>query len=135
MRRLLFLLFGTILLFTSPLYVQAQDARVIELKRDDAVQAAKLYEEMKSAEKRWEEFQAHVKSTYLTFDKDLSCEPLLCFGDARSFDNGFIFSSDFRFIVPKPVTPQIQTFWNSCNTVVPVVSTNSPGGLLGGPIQ
>jgi hypothetical protein len=122
-----------VLLFNTPLHVEAQNAKVMALSTDDAAQAKKLHVEMKAAEKAWEDFNKKVKKEYASKDS--------------GFEYGFTFSEDFKYIVPDAsatwttatgtitITPNCcgaQTYWYpSCGTTCCCGSTAGTCGCGG----
>ena len=92
----------------------AQNAKVVELKPSESIEAKATYEQMKAAEKKWEDFQARVQGTY------------------KGFDVGLDFDSDFRFIVPKAAQPSATTWPNSCFTVASATTNLSPNMFSNG---
>lgn len=103
--------------------VSAQDAPVIELKAADAAEAQKLYAQMKAAETAYQQFTEKIKAKYLFMSPDDddrgSCFVMLADGKQGCTRRGFatldfIFSADFRFIVPKPV--EAGTTQQPCST-------------------
>jgi hypothetical protein len=92
-----YLWIAALLLLGTPLF--AQDAKVVELIPSDAREAKAAYDEMKAAEKKWQDLNAKLQRTY------------------KGFDGGIEFSSDFKFIVPKYGNSGMVTLtpsWNSC---------------------
>lgn len=78
-----------ILLLTASV-VQAQTAKVIVLNSNDAEKAKSLYAQKTAIEKQIDEFTKTVTNTYLMNGKDVK----------DGWANGFMFSEDFKSIVP-----------------------------------
>lgn len=113
----------------------AQDAQVVILSADETREAKRLYEEQKAAEKRFEDFREVIRVRHLTTAETYNAcvntvtgkgdcprtEHVTRFGWAA----GFMFSQDFRAIVPLP--QPVQT-WPRYSTyppnAIPVVTYN-----------
>lgn len=116
MRKLLLI---PVLLICSSL--GAQEAHVIALKSEDAAHARCAWERLQKAQKEWEQVQKDIEEDYLrvpTESKDASTT-LSIFNSGRTyrkgFESGFQFSSDFKYIVPKPYQDVITgsgNLWN-----------------------
>jgi len=114
-----------ILLFAIPL--AAQDARVLPLSPVDAQTAKAKYEALQKAQKDWDDFQEKIKQDYLVVPKgdpeagNTISSGGLTFGRAfhisdgsyptmferAGWENGAVFTKDFRFLVPKP-SPEVK---------------------------
>ena len=147
--------------------VQAQDAKVIELKSTDAFSAQKVYDALRKAEKDRDEFEAFIKKTYLVVEEGdadkgstivgesgawtMGCnaiafanQPIADYDKCKQaeaewekvhnprpkyqyyragWENGFVFSRDFRFLVPKPVPLVSPWHIPSCLTIAPTSTT------------
>ena len=81
--------------------LQAQTAKVIQLSPEDAAKAKALYAQKADIEKQIDDLQQKITATYLAKNKEIQESwgwypwPWL---------NGFEFSDDFKFIVPKTGT-------------------------------
>lgn len=115
-------------LLALSLAAQAQTAKVIELSPDDAAKAKSLYEQKESIDKQIGELEKSVTVKYLA-NKDHrgGCTSLSSWSEPVCVSGvwgvGFEYSDDFKFIVPKIVTPLpayngICVGWN-CNNVWP----------------
>lgn len=96
--------------------VFSQDAKVIELSKSDAASAKTAYERLLEAQKAWETVKSGIDSKY-TIDTQPSYG---LYGDLKlkayksGWWDGFVFSEDFRFILPK-VKPQVSAWGgNTC---------------------
>lgn len=92
--------------------VVAQDAKVIPLDAADTRVAKSTYEKMVQAQKGWEKFQLKVGNKYLKRDSKEEGTIVLFEGSPRfwpaGWSNGFMFSGDFKYLVPKPAPEPIK---------------------------
>ena len=94
--------------------VFAQTANVIELSATDTAKAQKAWDVLQKAQAEWNGLQEEIKQKY-TFNTSQKDDPN-CLGATvngkyygcpkKGFENGFEFSKDFRFIVPKAAEPR-----------------------------
>lgn len=126
-----------------------QSANVIQLAPEDASSVRKAYVELQNAQRHWDDIKFIIDSKYVLFSncsspdrQSLSDGVVLCGTPSRvtGFENGFEFSKDFRFIVPKQSsgvthapcsTTDSVTYWGGCITLTPNVFTTTP--TYGGP--
>lgn len=78
----------------------AQTATVVELKAEDAALAKRLYAEKAGIEKQIADLEVKIRGTYLKPACDKN-SITFCAGSPTWY-NGFEYSTDFKFIVPKP---------------------------------
>lgn len=126
-------------IFTTSLF--AQDAKVIALDPADAAKAKALFEEKARVEKGIADLQNKIQDAYVSHDEEtvnygISCPMFIYTGApclAKKDDKpakrpmiralndgwklGFVYSDDFKFIVPKPqpfplVTPPCSETWS-----------------------
>jgi hypothetical protein len=98
------------LLLASALTVGAQTANVIELTPADQARAQKAWDALQKAQTEWNDVRDSLDDKYVH-----NGQPWASVGTALGgkvlrqpqpgFENGFEFSSDFRFIVPKVAEP------------------------------
>ena len=92
----------------------AQNVKVIALSSADAEQSTKLHEQLKAAQKAVDDFDAQVSHRYTA----TSCDAL---GKDCSYKDGwsggFLYSEDWKFIVPK--NPFAYTSTTSTGTLTP----------------
>jgi len=87
-----------------------QTAKVIALSPEDAKQAKALDDEQKALNVKKEAFESHIRSQYLLrphaqcFNGDFMDSKGRC--SEVMWGWGFIYSDDFKYIVPKPEPPQ-----------------------------
>lgn len=95
--------FTCLLLLTT--MVSAQSAKVIQLDAATSAEAAQLYAQRNEVEKNIEALEAKIRRerlndppcAWVTSSSDL-CEAY----PTPGWENGFVFSEDFKYIVPKP---------------------------------
>jgi hypothetical protein len=95
----------------------AQSANVIELEAADAARARKAWDALQKAQAEWDDLRDQIGNKYtLTKQDDAHCAGITLkdkyYGcPMKGFENGFEFSKDFKFIVPKmPPATSINTF-------------------------
>jgi hypothetical protein len=100
-----------ILLLITAVCVVGQEARVIALKSEDAAHVRCTWERLQKAQKEWNEVLEQTQNDYILVpikDKDASQSVLRMQDMNRTYrsgwENGFQFSSDFKYLVPKNVT-------------------------------
>lgn len=114
-----------------------QSANVVELEAADAAGVEKAWVQLQAAQTIWELKQAYIQRKYIERDVTCahnpdwkaqtrySCDVAL---SVSGFENGFEFSKDFRFIVPKQSsgvthapcsTTGSVTYWDGCITLTP----------------
>ena len=84
----------------------AQSARVVQLSPSDVPEAQRVYAALAEAQKAVEAFNAKVAKEYLNNPPCgwvMSSSDLCSAYPTPGWENGFIFSEDFKFIVPKPI--------------------------------
>jgi len=130
-----------ILLFAIPL--AAQDARVLPLSPVDAQTAKAKYEALQKAQKDWDDFQEKIKQDYLVVPKgDPEAGNTIASGgltpwagisysdgsyvvktmfERAGWENGAVFTKDFRFLVPKP-SPEVKQNTFYVNGSTPIVT-------------
>jgi hypothetical protein len=105
----------------------AQDAKVVALSADEAAQAQALYARKAEIEKQISDLydeldkkyiqSSHVYSSkyqiVLSGCKKISETQQVCTGSRAGWDWGFVYSEDFKYIVPKPRPPAIPVY-NNC---------------------
>lgn len=106
------LILTLILVVSSIAY--SQTAQVIQLSSQDSAEAKSSYQAMKDAEKKWEDFQDQISKKYVRSTNAqtaecwtigsgttayLSCPSLNYY--LPGWENGFEFTKDFGFLVPK----------------------------------
>lgn len=125
--------------------VGAQNAKVIQIDRDDARDAKAKWEALQKAQADWDAVAERVKKDYVYVSKSSQeCGSQFMNVDycyRKGWENNFDFSTDFKFIVPKP-QPQYSgcngTSWNgNCGYIfsgatVPTstFTTNSAIGVI-----
>lgn len=96
--------------FAFPIITLGQSAKVIALSTADAEEAKSLYAQQEVINKKIEALQERIKENYL---KERASKPkpnTICFSSSGCYwsvgwETGeFLFSDDFKFIVPKPFT-------------------------------
>lgn len=97
--------------------VSAQNAKVIQIDKDDARDAKAKWEALQKAQADWDAVTERVKKDYLIISANSKECGSIAFGNSSGgscyrsgWEIGFDFSSDFKFIVPKP-----RQFINGCN--------------------
>jgi hypothetical protein len=80
--------------------VGAQTANVIELTPADQARAQKAYGAYVKAETEWNRLEAEIGKRYIDSQRLVVSEHTTI--PPAGFENGFEFSRDFRFIVPRP---------------------------------
>lgn len=101
--------------------VGAQSANVIELRPGDADRAKKSWEALQLAQADWESVQKAIGSRYVYKAPCVasssgvwppSSEEFCIRNPKEGFENGFEFSKDFKYIVPKAVeqTPKFNFY-------------------------
>lgn len=113
--------------------VFAQSANVIELEPADGARVQKAWDALQKAQADWDAVHHDIEMKYTTRPGNTGGAGMCvvnadyCYKEA--FDDGFEFSTDFKFIVPKntePTRPQFQlyanpasgTFKNCCSQAV-----------------
>jgi hypothetical protein len=100
-----------------PILLPAQTAQVIQLSSTDSDTAQSLYAEKASVEKQIASLEQKIKKSYLTpavTGGYSFCVNKYCTSTRGYWDNGFEYSSDFKFIVPKPAPPTPTYTIQSC---------------------
>lgn len=86
--------------------INAQEAAVVELKPADVSEVKAKWEALQAAQKAWDAVNLEIRQDYLTVPHNSKRAGNLLYSDndaaLRGFEYGFVFSKDFRFIVPKP---------------------------------
>ena len=90
----------------------AQTANVIELKPEDSTKVQKAWDELQRAQARWKDVNDQIDMQYVEVPYDGSMGNLVISAEVLKngyhrrdgFLAGFEFSTDFKYIVPKPVT-------------------------------
>lgn len=119
-----FALISTLLLvlfLLSPLLLPAQTAKVIQLSPEDAKQAQNLYAEKAEVEAKIADLQNKIKVEYLSEYQE-------SFGSYTlpGWELGFEYSTDFKFIVPKPTPLNLNSLFPStgnCSWIAPATGT------------
>ena len=125
----------------------AQTAKVIPLSASDAAQAKSLYDRQIALNKAKSDFEAIVKDKYLTKESDsilaATCATLALDGSGISYSsipcpdpkahkikipidgwsNGFEYSEDFKYIVPKQ--PVYSLSGTGCTFLTPAIGTTT----------
>ena len=76
-----------------------QTAKVIALSPEDAKEAKSLYAQQAEIEKRIDMFRLQISDTYL---RNYEKKNPYVFSPKPGWDAGFLFSEDFKYIVPRP---------------------------------
>lgn len=99
----LFLIVGVILMLcvVAVYSAHSQEAHVIALKSNDAAHARCTYERLQKAQKEWEEVKEQIQADYVTVEGKPGT--IILAVPKQGFENGFQFSEDFKYIVPKLV--------------------------------
>jgi hypothetical protein len=109
--------------------VGAQTANVIELTPADQARAQKAWDALQKAKSEWHSVQESVANKYLTDPQSIVCQGAACGGRIYStFESGFEFSKDFRFIVPKHAEPVNNQFHYDHYDHTPVCTLPTFGG-------
>ena len=105
-----------------------QTAKVIQLTPDEAKQAKALYDEQQALAKRQQEFDAAISHKYTETPSTLSVfsKPWTTYSTNSGWENGFVYSENFKFIVPKPYVSQIRSYPNNCWSTVLTGNDSSP---------
>ena len=95
-----------------PLLLPAQTAKVIQLSPEDATKAAALYQQKADIEKQITDLEEKITESYLKGKADsyFCGVGYICVASPApksGWESGFEYSSDFKFIVPKPVSTSI----------------------------
>ena len=127
--------------------VLAQTALVVQLSAADAAKAKQLYDSQLAAEKAYQDFQTDVGNRYVSHEVTATACAAICTQDGchsctpptptleqekashsfqlnRDWWQGFIFSEDFKFIVPR-ILPPLPTQYSGTGCVLssPVLMT------------
>lgn len=79
----------------------AQTANVIELKPDDALKVKTAWQELQKAEARWKDVNDLIDFSYVEVPYENALISGRSYHPREGFQNGFEFSNDFKYIVPK----------------------------------
>ena len=106
----------SILFLALSLPCVAQTAKVLQLTPDEAKQAKTLYDQQAALEKQIADFHDAITKKYLHEKNVAGYDPktfagwLYTEGQSKpGWFNGFEYSEDFQFIVPKSYTPSVIT--------------------------
>jgi hypothetical protein len=118
------------LLYTAGII--GQTAKVIALSPQDAAEAKALNDAQKALDARKAKFQDHITSQYLQDPRsDEGCEvtaggpPYRPCATLRGWASGFIFSEDFKYIVPAADPPKTScSVFGACYQPSMLVNTN-----------
>lgn len=89
----------------------AQTANVIELEPSDAAKAQKAYADLQAAQLFWDSTSAYIGRKYAHAGNCVTTDSQnnitggwgpCAISPVSGFENGFEFSKDFKYIVPKP---------------------------------
>lgn len=125
------------LAFLLSLPLMAQDAVVVVLDAKDGADSARLYQAKQDADKAWQVQQEKMAIKYakaLIAKNQCDASASLCLQGA-GVSSGFVFSADFRFIVPAP-TPTFKAT-SGCSYFTPTyngVITTDTFDLMGRPV-
>jgi hypothetical protein len=107
------------LLLASALTIGAQTANVIELTPADQARAQKAWDALQKAKNDWGVLQTEIQMKYAEAPQSCiggtaiiingGCGGTQVMTSLPGFENGFEFSKDFRFIVPKVLEPTSST--------------------------
>ena len=120
--------------------VLAQTALVVQLSAADAAKAKQLYDSQLAAEKAYQDFQTDVGNRYVSHEVTATACAAICTQDGchsctpptptleqekashsfqlnRDWWQGFIFSEDFKFIVPR-ILPPLPTQYSGTGCVL-----------------
>lgn len=113
----------------------SQNAKVIQLSPEDAIQSATLHKAVKDAEKAVEKFDKTVKKTYLpaprpsnTFVNETVSAPEWFYGFEYSDDWKFIVPAINRLAVPGPISYNNST-WCGCPSLTYTSATALGNGI------
>ena|SRR5258706_11785625 len=108
MKNLLLVMMATLLTSGNAI---AQDAKVIQLSEQDAKTAKQLYDAKIAANNAYEDFQKKIKLEYTLNKPKYKNEALSL---KEGWLGGFIFSQDFKFIVPSPYSTTLKFASSPC---------------------
>jgi hypothetical protein len=114
----------------------AQTASVVELTPDDAAVAKRLYDQQAAITKQIADLQVKIRNKYLIQPCQTARPSVEFCASSSTWFNGFEYSTDFKFIVPKPLPTYPTTTCGYpilCGTTLtpafvntPAISSNDP---------
>ena len=111
----------------------AQEAKVIQLSKEDATRVKATYEALQKAQADWEAIKRKIADTYTTANGETRSVTIVEGREYKSDWVKFEFSEDFKFIVPKRSSTTGPIYWG--NTPLPITtcgsSTGAPVSCLG----
>lgn len=129
------IMFVLALLFAGT--VGAQTANVIELSPNDSVRVQKAWDDLQKAQAKWKDVNDQIDMQYVEIPYDGTLGSLvITFESLRNgyhprpgFSNGFEFSTDFKYIVPKlTVDPKSPIQYSNGGVVTTPFQYNCLGG-------